>query len=45
MIVAETSRLILRYFTLEDLDELSLILADAEVMQSSLNGVKTRSLS
>lgn len=43
MIVAESSRLILRYFTLDDLDELSLILADAEVMQSSLSGVKTRS--
>lgn len=43
MIVVETSRLILRYFILEDLDELSLILADAEVMQSSLSGVKTRS--
>ena len=43
MIVAETSRLILRYFTLKDLDELTPILADAEVMQFSLDGVKTRS--
>ena len=41
-IVTETSRLILRYFTLDDLDDLTLILADAEVMQFSLNGVKTR---
>ena len=43
MIIAETSRLILRYFTHDDLDDLTPILADAEVMQFSLSGVKTRS--
>lgn len=43
MIVAKTSRLILRYFTLDDLDELTAILADAEVMQFSISGVRTRS--
>lgn len=43
MIIAETSRLILRYFTLDDLDDLTPILADAEVMQYSIGGVKTRS--
>lgn len=43
MIVAKTSRLILRYFTLDDLDDLTPILADAEVMQFSLSGVITRS--
>lgn len=41
MIVAKTSRLILRYFTLDDLDDLTAILADAEVMQYSISGVKT----
>lgn len=43
MIVAKTSRLILRYFTLDDLDDLTPILADAEVMQYSISGVRTRS--
>lgn len=38
-----TSRLILRYFTLEDTDALATILSDREVMQYSIGGVKTRS--
>ncbi len=43
MIVTETPRLILRYFTPDDLDALTPILADSEVMRYSISGVKTRS--
>ncbi len=43
MIVAETPRLILRYFTPDDLDALTPILADPEVMRYSISGIKTRS--
>lgn len=43
MIVAETSRLILRHFTLDDVDALSAILGDPDVMRYSLDGTKTRS--
>ena len=43
MIVTETPRLILRYFTPDDLDALTPILADPEVMRYSISGVKTRS--
>lgn len=43
MIVAKTSRLILRHFTLDDVDALSVILSDPEVMRYSLDGTKTRS--
>ena len=41
-IVAETPRLILRYFTHEDLDDLAPILADPQVMYFSARGVQTR---
>ena len=43
MIVVQTSRLVLRHFTYEDIDALSLILNDPDVMRYSLDGVKTRS--
>lgn len=43
MIIAETSRLILRYFTPDDINALFLILSDPEVMRYSIGGVKTRS--
>ena len=43
MIVAETSRLILRYFIPDDIDALFAILSDPEVMRYSVSGVKTRS--
>lgn len=41
--ITETPRLSLRYFTPDDLDSLTPILADPEVMQYSISGVKTRS--
>jgi [ribosomal protein S5]-alanine N-acetyltransferase len=43
VIVTETSRLILRYFTADDLDELAAILGDHQVMRYSIGGIKTRS--
>jgi [ribosomal protein S5]-alanine N-acetyltransferase len=43
MQIAETSRLILRYFTRDDLDALTEIRADPEVMRFSLSGSQTRS--
>ncbi len=43
MILSETPRLILRYFTSDDLDAVMPILADPEVMHYSISGVKTRS--
>ncbi len=39
--VIKTPRLILRYFTSDDLDNLTPILADPEVMRYSISGVKT----
>ncbi len=42
MIVTETKRLLLRHFVPNDIDPLAKILADPEVMQFSLKGVKTR---
>jgi [ribosomal protein S5]-alanine N-acetyltransferase len=42
-IIKETPRLVLRHFTSDDLNDLTPILADAEVMRYSLSGVKTRS--
>lgn len=41
-IVTETPRLILRYFTHDDLDDLTPILADPQVMYFSARGVQTR---
>ena len=41
-IITETPRLILRYFTLDDLDDLAPILADPQVMYFSARGVQTR---
>ena len=43
MIVVETPRLILRYFTPDEVNDLTLILGDPEVMHYSVSGVKTRS--
>ncbi|VEP15725.1 putative acetyltransferase [Hyella patelloides LEGE 07179] len=42
MIIAETSRLILRHFTPNDVDALIPILGEPEVMRYSIDGVKTR---
>ena len=41
-IVTETPRLILRYFTHDDLDNLAPILADPQVMYFSARGVQTK---
>ena len=41
-IIAETPRLILRYFTPDDVDDLAPILADPQVMYFSARGVQTR---
>jgi RimJ/RimL family protein N-acetyltransferase len=41
MIIAETERLILREFTLDDLDDMAALFADPEVMRFSL-GTKSR---
>lgn len=41
-IITETPRLILRYFTYEDLDDLAPMLADPQVMYFSARGVQTR---
>ncbi len=42
IIVAETSRLILRHFSEKDLESLASILADPKVMKFSLKGVKSK---
>jgi [ribosomal protein S5]-alanine N-acetyltransferase len=42
MVVLETSRLILRQFVREDLDNLSFIFSDPKVMYFSANGVRTK---
>ena len=42
MIITKTPRLILRHFTINDLDDLAPILADREVMHFSSKGVQTR---
>ncbi|MGF1486999.1 MAG: GNAT family N-acetyltransferase [Prochloraceae cyanobacterium] len=42
IIIAETHRLVVRHFSENDLEDLSAILADPEVMKFSLKGVKTK---
>jgi RimJ/RimL family protein N-acetyltransferase len=42
MIIAETQRIRLRFFNLNDLDALAAIFADPQVMRFSISGVKTK---
>jgi [ribosomal protein S5]-alanine N-acetyltransferase len=42
MIIAETQRIMLRFFNLNDIDALTAIFADPQVMHFSISGVKTK---